>query len=385
MSHELRTPLSAILGFAQLIESGQPQPTPEQKRSVDQILQAGWYLLDLINEILDLALIESGKLSLSLKPVCLSDIMLECESMIEPQAKKHNISVAFPDFYSTQFTDLFVSADRTRMKQVLINLLSNALKYNKVGGTVSVCCIEKPLGRVRICVQDSGNGLAPEQIEQLFQPFNRLGQHASEEQGTGIGLVMTKRLVALMGGSIEVESTLGVGSTFSIEMNLTAPGVPHAVTSMDLNSNYGLTVGVPAQTSNSLLLYTLLYIEDNSANLMLITDLMVRRPDIRLLTAGDALQGIAIAKSDLPDVILMDINLPGVSGIKALTLLSKDPATAHIPVVALSANAMQRDIEKGLEAGFYKYLTKPLKVVEFMQTMDEALRWARKSKEKENQ
>jgi PAS domain S-box-containing protein len=385
MSHELRTPLSAILGFAQLIESGQPQPTPAQKRSVDQILQAGWYLLDLINEVLDLALIESGKLALSLEPVSLSDIMHECESMIEPQAKKHGIDVTFPDFYSTHSTDLFVNADRTRMKQVLINLLSNALKYNKIGGTVSVCCIEKAPGRVRICVQDSGYGLAPEHIEQLFQPFNRLGQQAMAKEGTGIGLVMTKRLVELMGGCIEVESTLGLGSTFCIEMNLTSPRLPQANIGNNLSAIDGLTMGVKSLLPNSPVLYTLLYVEDNPANLMLVTDLMARRHDIRLLTANDGLQGVALARSALPDVILMDINLPGISGIKALTVLAGDPNTTHIPVIALSANAMQRDIVKGLEAGFYKYLTKPLKVPEFMQAIDQALQWARKNKEKEHQ
>ena len=207
MSHELRTPLSAILGFAQLMESGSPPPTPAQKRSIDQILKAGWYLLELINEILDLALIESGKLSMSLEPVSLAEVMRECEAMIEPQAKKRGISVAFTRFE----TPYFVNADRTRVKQVLINLLSNAIKYNKEGGTVTVNVHPSSPDSIRISVRDTGEGLAPEQLAQLFQPFNRLGQKANAEEGTGIGLVVSKRLVELMGGLIGVESTVGTG------------------------------------------------------------------------------------------------------------------------------------------------------------------------------
>ena len=217
MSHELRTPLSAILGFAQLIESGSPAPTVSQKRSVDQILKAGWYLLDLINEILDLALIESGKLSLSLEPISLSEVMHECQAMIAPQAQKRGISVAFPHIEIRYF----VEADRTRVKQVLINLLSNAIKYNKVGGTVVVDCIASTAGRIRICVKDSGDGLTPDKLAQLFQPFNRLGQEANAEEGTGIGLVVCKRLIELMGGVIGVESAVGKGSVFWIDLNLT--------------------------------------------------------------------------------------------------------------------------------------------------------------------
>ena len=224
MSHELRTPLSAILGFAQLMESGSPLPTPSQKRSIDQILQAGRYLLGLINEILDLALIESGKLPLSLEPVSLTEVMHECQVMIEPQAQKRGISVAFPQFE----IPYYVKAGRTRVKQVLINLLSNAIKYNKVGGTVVVDCIASTPGCMRICVEDTGEGLTPEKLTQLFQPFNRLGQEANVEEGTGIGLVVCKRLIELMGGVIGVESTVGKGSVFWIELNLTAEPQPAA-------------------------------------------------------------------------------------------------------------------------------------------------------------
>lgn len=366
MSHELRTPLSAILGFAQLIESGTPPPTPSQKRSVDQILQAGWYLLDLINEILDLALIESGKLSLSLEPVSLAEVMRECETMIESQAEKRGIRVSFPVFDSPRF----VSVDRTRLKQVLINLLSNAIKYNTEHGTVTLECVDTPAGRIRICVADTGRGLPPEKVDQLFQPFNRLGQEANTQQGTGIGLVMTKRLIELMGGEIGVESTVGKGSMFWIEMNITnEQKIPEDL----LN----LVLGPVTQVLTDPHTRSLLYVEDNPANLMLVEDLIARRPDLRLLSARDGISGIAIARASLPDFILMDINLPGISGITAMKILSEDPLTKHIPVVALSANAMPRDIAKGLEAGFFRYLTKPIKINEFMETLDVVLKVAK--------
>ena len=366
MSHELRTPLSAILGFAQLMESGTPQPTPTQKRSIDQILQAGWYLLDLINEILDLALIESGKLSLSLEPVGLTEVMLECQTMIESQAQKRGITVTFEQLAFPYF----VKADRRRVKQVLINLLSNAIKYNSVGGTVRVRCAEITAGRICISVEDTGAGLTAEKITQLFQPFNRLGQETSE-QGTGIGLVMTKRLVELMGGVIRVESVVDKGSIFSIEMNMT-------VERQGLVGTFGGYVhpeqsGAVADAN----VRTVLYVEDNPANLMLVEDLIARRADIRLLSARDGISGVEMARHALPDVILMDINLPGISGIRALSILAEDATTAHIPVIALSANAMPRDIEKGLEAGFFRYLTKPIKINEFTETLDEALAFAK--------
>ena len=365
MSHELRTPLGAILGFAQLIESGAPQPTPSQKRSVDQILKAGWYLLDLINEVLDLSLIESGKLSLSPEPVSLADVMLECQTMIEPQAQARGIRVSFPRLE----TPHFVKADRTRVKQVLINLLSNAIKYNKAGGSVVVACVVNSPGRVRIAVEDTGEGLSPADVAHLFQPFNRLGRAATAEEGTGIGLVVCKRLVELMGGVIGVESTVGRGSVFWIELNLTTRPQPSDIASIAVAT-------VLEQGEARTRLRTLLYVEDNPANLMLVEDLVARRPDIHLLTAADASRGIEIARAALPDVILMDINLPGISGIQALGILAEDPATAHIPVVALSANAVPRDIERGLKAGFFQYLTKPIKVNEFMHTLEVALNFA---------
>ncbi|MDO8251344.1 MAG: PAS domain S-box protein [Rhodoferax sp.] len=362
MSHELRSPLNAILGFAQLMESSSPPPTPTQKASIDQILQAGWYLLELINEILDLALIESGKLSLSLEPMSLPDVLLDCQAMIEPQAQKGGIRVSFPQFDGPYF----VSADRTRMKQVLINLLSNAIKYNRAGGTVEVTYRAVTAQRLRISVQDSGEGLSPEKLAQLFQPFNRLGQEAGTEEGTGIGLVVSKRLVELMGGEIGAQSIVGVGSVFWIELN--------KATALELSAAADEPPALlQGHVLHSAELRTLLYVEDNRANMQLVEQLIARRPDMRLLSAADGTRGIALARIHQPDVILMDINLPGISGIQALKILREDPATAHIPVLALSANAMPRDIERGLAAGFFRYLTKPIKVNEFMQALDMAL------------
>ena len=366
MSHELRTPLSAILGFAQLIESGSPPPTPSQKRSIDQILQAGWYLLELINEILDLALVESGKLALVLEPVSLAEVMLECKTMIEPQAHERGIGVTFTELE----TPYFVKADSTRMKQILINLLSNAIKYNKAGGTVVVKCIATAPGRIRIRVEDTGEGLSPEKVDHLFQPFNRLGQEARAEQGTGIGLVMTKRLVELMDGVMGVESIVGQGSVFWLEMNLTGERHSHSHAVPPLTC-------AQVKTGAEAPLVTLLYVEDNLANLMLIQELIARHPHMHLLTARDGNSGVEIAQTALPDVILMDIDLPGISGLEVLEILVKNPATANIPVLALSANAIPRDIDKGLESGFFRYITKPIKIDQFMATLDEALAVAR--------
>ncbi len=361
MSHELRSPLNAILGFAQLIDSGSPTPTPNQKSSVDQILQAGWYLLELINEILDLALIESGKLSLSKEPLSLGEVLADCEAMIEPQAQTSGIRVGFPQFDHP----CYVSADRTRTKQILINLLSNAIKYNRAGGQVDVKCSVTAAQRMRISVHDTGQGLLPEKLGQLFQPFNRLGQEGGDTEGTGIGLVVSKRLVELMGGEIGAESQVGVGSVFWIELDSSAaPQLGAESVQAKAAAGQGLPVQSGVQTC------TLLCVEDNPANLMLIEKLVARRPEIRLLSARDGTLGIKIARDAGPDVILMDINLPGITGIQALKLLATDPATAHIPVIALSANAMPRDIEKGLEAGFFRYLTKPIRVGELMDTLD---------------
>jgi len=368
MSHELRTPLNAVLGFAQLMASDIPPPSSAQKLSIDQILQAGWYLLRLINEILDLAMIESGKVTLSQESMSLTEVIQDCQAMIEPQAQKRGVEMTFPLLDSL----FYVHADRTRVKQVMVNLLSNAIKYNRAEGKVVVKCEMSGKDRGRVSVTDTGAGLTPEQLAQLFQPFNRLGQESSIEEGTGIGLVVTKQLVELMGGVIGVESKVGVGSVFWVE--LPASSAPElafdSIDKIDVDKMDHVTVH--AQQSQR----TLLYVEDNPANLVLVEQLIARRGDLKLLTAINGHLGIQMARAHQPDVILMDINLPGISGYGVLKVLHEDAATAHIPIMALSANAVPRDIQKGMDAGFFRYLTKPIEVVEFMDALDVALRHA---------
>ncbi|MFX1689669.1 hybrid sensor histidine kinase/response regulator [Paraburkholderia sp. A2RI-6] len=365
MSHELRSPLNAILGFAQLMASESPPPTPSQQASIDQILRAGWHLLALINEVLDLAKIESGQVSISPEPVSLSDTLRECESMIEPQARQRDIVVSFPRVESR----LHVRADRTRFKQILINLLSNAIKYNRRSGSVTVGYdATRVPGRVRVSVGDTGSGLSPDQLGQLFQPFNRLGQDAGTEEGTGIGLVVAKRLTELMGGTIGVESTVGTGSVFWIELD----AAPAPVIAPPTGVLPPMPVSAVSETGATPM-HTVLYIEDNPANLKLVEQLIARRPDIRMLGAMTGQLGVELACSALPQVIVMDINLPDISGVEALSILRKNPVTVEIPVMALSANAMPRDVEKGLKAGFFRYLTKPIKIDQFMDALGEAI------------
>ena len=346
MSHELRSPLNAILGFAQLMEFETPAPSPSQKESIAQILQAGWHLLNLLNEILDLAKIDSGKLSLSAEPVALGEVLQECQGLIDGQAQKRGLTLSFP----MVDCHCYVQADRTRLKQVLINLLSNAVKYNRTGGTVAVSCLQTPSGRLRISIHDSGDGLSQSQVEQLFQPFNRLGQEARGEEGAGIGLVVAKQLIELMGGAIGVDSTLGVGSVFWFELMV---GIePQLAVGRE-----GPGIPVPVEPVASSSARLVLYVEDNPANLALVEQLI----------------SLELAQAAQPRVILMDINLPDGSGIGVLAELRKDPGTADIPVIALSANAMPYDIAKGLEAGFFRYLTKPIRINEFYETVDAAL------------
>jgi len=361
ISHELRTPLNAILGFAQLLEAGTPSPTAAQLAKLSEILKAGWYLLNLINEILDLALIESGKSAMSMEPVSLSKILLECQLMFEPQAREASIDlrVVMPD------STWFVRADYTKLKQVITNLLSNAIKYNREQGTVEVSCSATTPGHLRMSVKDSGVGLSEENLAQLFQPFNRLGQEVGVKEGSGIGLAVTKKLVEMMGGAIGVQSTVGVGSEFWIELNRDVTSQRDAVA--------GLREGFASEREGDARGYTLLYVEDNPANLILVEQIIEGRPHIRMLSAPDGIQGVALAKRQLPDVILMDINLPGISGIEAMLLLREDPATTRIPIIALSANAMQRDVDQGLAAGFVRYLTKPIRISEFTEALDAAM------------
>jgi PAS domain S-box-containing protein len=365
MSHELRSPLNAILGFAQLMEHSTPPPGKIESARIAQILQAGWYLLKLINEILDLAGIESGQVSLSWETISLSEIMFESRAMMEIQASQRGITMVFPTFQEP----IWVSADRTRLKQIVINLLSNAIKYNSANGSVVVTCETSAPGRIRIGVRDTGAGISPDKVSQLFQPFNRLGQEMGAVAGTGIGLVVTKRLVELMRGSLGVESTIGAGSTFWCELaSAEAPDFLALAGAETSELPNPLPDGTPLQT--------LLCVEDNPANMELVRQLVARIGGIKLLTAITGAKGIELARSVRPAAILMDINLPDMTGVAVLKILLADPATAAIPVVALSANAMPQDISRGIEAGFFRYLTKPINVGNFNETLRLALDFA---------
>jgi len=288
--------------------------------------------------------------------------------MIEPLAQKRGIQMTFPN----DEHGFCVRADRTRLKQVIINLLSNAIKYNRANGAVILQCAVSGKNRIRISVEDTGAGLSAEQLAQLFQAFNRLGREAGTEEGSGIGLVVTKQLVELMNGEVGVESRIGVGSTFWIDLDAMqaqalsiGSGVASGVTSGADEPDQEAEHALPMQR-------TLLYVEDEPANLLLVQQLIAQRGDIKLLSAINGDQGIEMARAHHPEVILMDINLPGISGFDVIKLLHEDSATAHITIMALSANAMPLDVKKGLKAGFFRYLTKPIKIGEFMNELDAA-------------
>ena len=358
MSHELRTPLNAILGFAQLLESDPAQPE-QGKEFTGYILNSGRHLLALINEILNLAHVESGTVALELEPVPLGPMLQECQTMTEPLAGRRGVRLRLP-----QHVPYMLHADRTRLRQVLLNLLSNAVKYNRPDGLVTVTCSEVEQRQIRIVVQDEGKGLTPQQVAALFQPFNRLGQEMGQEEGTGIGLVVTKRLVELMNGRIGVDSTPGAGSTFWIE--LPSLSSQHAAAP---NADAG---GAEAGTLDAPI-STLLYVEDNLANMRLMEEIIRLNPSLHLIPANDAIMGIQLARAHLPDLILLDIQLPGMDGYDALKILQADPLTAPIPVIALTASAMHSDVAEGEKSGFFRYLTKPLDLEQFGEALNSAL------------
>ena len=343
MSHELRSPLSAMLGFTQLIEAGTPPPTPAQQDSVQQILNAGWYLLGLITEILDLTAVESGSLTLSSQVVSLAEVLDDCQAMIAPQAQGSAIDLGFP----RSVEPFLVQADSTRTKQVLLNLLTNAIKYNRSPGRLDVRCTTVPGQRVRVSVEDTGPGLSAAQMAQLFEPFNRLGQESGKAPGTGIGLVISKRLIELMGGCIGVESTVGVGSCFWFELGA-APSP--------------LALGLPT--------HTVLCIDNDATRLQRVVDLVAARPGVILLRAPDLRGGIDIARSARPNAILMGVPLRDPATVQAMLLLAKDPATAHIPVIALEADTTPHDTEPDPTPGFFDKLTQPMAHDAFGRALD---------------
>jgi len=371
MSHEFRTPLNSILGFAQLMQGSTPPPSPAQQQSLSHVVKAGWYLLQLVNDTLDLSTIEAGRLRLSYGSVSLDDVLQECAAVMGPLADIRNLKVSYP--LPNPLHLLY--ADPIRVKQVLLNLLSNSVKYNRKGGSISVRCSRVNGRRLRISVRDTGMGMTPHQLDHLFEVFNRLGHEHSGVVGTGIGLVMCKRLLELMDGELGVESTPGEGSNFWFELPLAcseAEDFPFA-SSRPAELVPELVDGVAYTETDRHVGQTLLHVDDNPDNLELVAQLLAQRPQHRLLSATHGALGIEIARAHLPAVILLDINLPDINGIEVLKVLQADPVTAHIPVVALSANAMPREIESGLEAGFYRYVTKPIRVHEFFCSLDEAL------------
>lgn len=361
MSHELRTPLNAIIGFGQLLESDPTEPLSElQQDSVHHMLRAAEHLLKLINEVLDLARIESGRIQLSIEPVHLPPLLADCIELITPLLDKHQVNLTSP---SPALTDRWLSADATRLKQVIINLLSNATKYNRPQGSITLN-IENPAPhRTRISVTDTGIGMSQEQLQGLFQSFNRVGAEHTDIEGTGIGLVITKRLIEAMGGDIGVHSEKGVGSTFWIDLPQTSPPATDATDQPD--SDPLLTADTTQPPT-----HTLLYVEDNPVNLKLVERMLARRPNIRLISAATGTLGYDMAVAHRPDMILLDINLSGMNGLQLLEHLRRHPETRATPIVALSANAMPRDIERGLQAGFDRYLTKPIDLPTLLATID---------------
>ena len=361
MSHELRTPMNVIIGFSSLMEMND-ELSEDNRDNVNEIIKASRHLLQLINEVLDLARVEARKVELSIEPVDCVVLVEECHSLLRPLLEKSEVSlkINLPEPF-------IVRADHIRLKQVLLNLISNAIKYNRRGGKVCIQgeTIETTSGHfLRLHVQDTGNGIAPERMKELFRPFNRLGAEYGEIEGTGIGLVITHSLVELMGGEIGVSSELGKGSDFWIQ--LPAEVLPE----LQETTVAAATATAPDQQQRR---YTVLYIEDNPANIKLVTQALARLPHISLFTAHTPSLGLDLAHHHQPDLILLDINLPGMNGYQVLAELKNRTRTASIPVIAITANAMRRDIERGKQAGFAEYLTKPLDISLFLRTVNEFL------------
>jgi PAS domain S-box-containing protein len=367
MSHEMRTPMNAVLGFAQLMESDPLAPlSPDQMDSVQEIMRAGNHVLVLLNEVLDLAKIEAGRIQLSLEAVALRDILNACLSLIGTQARQRHITL-IPPAETQGCAHYLVRADHTRLKQVVLNLLSNGVKYNREHGVLSIFCETIRPNRMRLWVADSGQGIPEDRLHEVFEPFNRLAAERSQVEGTGIGLVIVRRLITLMGGAIGVESIIGMGSAFWIELDvleLVEGDTPNAA---------ACTTGAQRTPPPVRPRFTLLYVDDNPANLKLVERILNRRPDIRLITATDPLQGLELIHTRRPDLLLLDICLPVMSGYDVLSRLRQEEETRTLPVVAISANAMPEDVARGMAAGFVHYLTKPLQVDHFLDTLDAAI------------
>jgi signal transduction histidine kinase/CheY-like chemotaxis protein len=361
MSHELRTPLNAVIGFGQLLKLD--ELTDDQRDSVDHILKGGQHLLTLINEVLDIARIETGDLALSSEPVLVSDALNDVLGLIRPLATQRTIHlIGGRDAACSEY----VLADRHRLQQVLLNLLSNAVKYNRLGGTVAVSCEPSSSTRLRIKVSDTGNGIPQEQLGRLFTPFERLGAERSEIEGTGIGLSLSRQLAEAMGGFLGVETVVGEGSTFWVELPL-VEGPVDRYERLNTRSRSERD-GAPSESRR-----TVLYIEDNLANVTLVQRIVAQREGVEIIPAMQGRLGLELAREHLPALVLLDLHLPDISGDEVLQRLRDDPVTAKIPVVIVSADATPGQIQRLLNAGALAYLTKPIDVAELLGMLDDHL------------
>lgn len=377
MSHELRTPMNAILGFAQLL-SGDMPPGLAGKRDeyVGHITQAGNHLLTLINDVLDLSRIESGRLSVSLEPLAVDEVVSRCLTLLSAQAERFDVTL---QPFRDDSGGVPVWADSVRLGQIVLNLGSNAIKYNRRGGSVTLHCAPAPerAGFLRLSVRDTGRGIPADRHDDLFQPFNRLGAENGPVEGTGIGLAIARQLVEMMGGLLGLESTLGEGSTFWIDLPMASAPVdaaPADGAGAD-DAGGGAAAGGGRTGRNALTRrpWTILYIDDVPGNVRLLAGVLSRYPNIRLLTAATAAAGLAIAAEQRPDAVVLDINLPESDGYHVLTELRADPATAETPIIALTARAAPRDVDRGLRAGFDAYLAKPLDISRFLLALNTCL------------
>jgi PAS domain S-box-containing protein len=356
MSHELRTPLNAILGFSQLIE--RHDPTDAQRTRVTHILSAGRHLLNLINEVLDISRIEAGNLQLSLEPVCVADALEEALSLMRPLAEERGIGLST---LAPLDQSAYVMADRQRFKQVLLNLLTNAVKYTPLDGKITVSASPASTGTMRVVVSDTGAGISAEKLARLFTPFDRLGAEQTSVEGTGLGLALCQRLMHAMNGSIGVNTTIGHGSTFWVELACAESPLAHVAPAKRNGSH----------PESNVARRTILYVEDNLSNLTLIEQMLAEQPEIKLITAMQGQLGIELARQHSPDLILLDLHLPDLPGWEVLSRLQRNEATREIPVVVISADATSRQIKRFIAAGARAYLTKPLDMQEFFRVIEQ--------------
>jgi len=364
MSHELRTPLNAILGYGQLLEM--KSENEESQNYTKEILKGGNHLLTLINEILDLSKIEAGHLDLYIEDCSLNTLLDECIALIKPLAIKHDISIINNISADVNY---IIKVDYTRIKQALLNLLSNAVKYNRDEGSITINIENLPDQQLHISITDTGKGLYPDQINRLFNPFERIEAKNSNIEGTGIGLTITKRLIEAMEGSIGVTSLPGQGTTFWLEFRQYNDDTIIPLENDNLQTDSTQTDSTQTEKISTTLNKTILYIEDDSANLRLMDNIIKNVTTHSLISAPNASLGLKLIKTQKPDLILLDINLPDMDGYQVMALLQADDATKHIPVIALSANAMENDMLKSDNAGFQKYLTKPINVKKLLSSI----------------